>query len=31
MLGPKGQEQVGAALSCERGKNVTVVCSKFLC
>jgi len=31
MLGPKGQEQVGAVLSCEQGKNVTVVCRKCLC
>jgi hypothetical protein len=27
MLGPKGQKQVGAAISWEQGKNVTVVCA----
>ena len=27
ILGPKGQKQVGAATSWERGKNVTVVCA----
>jgi hypothetical protein len=26
ILGPKGQKQIGAAVSCERGKPVTVVC-----
>jgi hypothetical protein len=27
VLGPEGQKRVGAAVSCERGKTVTVVCA----
>ena len=27
ILGPKGQKQVGSVISCERGKNVTVICA----